>query len=98
MSPFYEALSNALKKNLKKLILSPFNMTFGLYLFLCIALYNLSKVKGYLKLLLCEAPKCVIYILTWEFEEHWGVELLIANPQFSLKRRDMDGISRQRNW
>ena len=39
MSPFFEALSNALKKNLKKLILSPLNMTFGLYLFLCIALY-----------------------------------------------------------
>ena len=41
MSPFFEALSNAHKKNQKKLILSPLNMNFGLYLFLCIALYLL---------------------------------------------------------
>ena len=43
MSPFFEALSNAHKKHLKNVILSSLNMNFGLYLFLCIALYNLTR-------------------------------------------------------
>ena len=69
MSLFFEALLNAPKKNLKKLILSPSNMNFGLYLFYA-SRCRRDDLGKYVATEVCHQPNLEISEVILRLEDH----------------------------
>ena len=98
MSSFFEALSNAPKRNLKKLISSPLNMDIDLYLFLSIALYFncvtielSSKRHGSVYSILVHVKHILLFNFTLQISVSFSLILIpsifVKDGQFAIDRQ-----------